>query len=73
MRIGKSQLPKLLAKRGMNQQQLAERTGISPTQISDYVASRRTMSLRNAKIISGVLGCRIEDLYEWVGNPGGEE
>lgn len=65
-RIGICQLPRLLHRQGITQQQLADRTGFSPTQISDYVTNRRMMSLTNATIIAGVLGCRVEDLYQWV-------
>lgn len=65
-RVGICQLPKLLSQRGIMQYQLSERTGISPTQISDYVTNRRMMSLKNATIIAGILGCQVEDLYTWV-------
>lgn len=66
MEIGRCKLPELLAKKGLLQNQLAEMVRLSRKQISDYATRRRIMSLKNAKIISGALGCRMEDLYEWI-------
>lgn len=69
--VGRCRLPELLAQRGLNQQELCFRTKIPAQQISDYANGRRVMSLKTAKTISGALGCRIEDLYEW--QPRGDE
>jgi transcriptional regulator with XRE-family HTH domain len=65
--IGKCLLPKLLKRRGMTQVDLAIETGISTTQINEYIAGTRKMSLANAKLIAHALGgnCHIDDLYEW--------
>ena len=34
-------------------------------QLNKYVNDRQLMSLEVAKNVSSVLGCQIEDLYEW--------
>lgn len=54
-----------LEQTGINQKQLAERVNLSPQMISHYIFMRKVMSLEVAKSISVVLGCSIEDLYEW--------
>lgn len=73
--VGRCRLPELLAKQGMTQRDLANRTGLSPTQVSDFVTRRRVMSLPSAMLIAGVLHCRIDDLYEGTRRhgSGGEE
>lgn len=58
-------LKELLRKRGMTQAKLAELMEISPQQIQHYVQTNRVMSLVVAKNISAILGCSIDDLYEW--------
>jgi transcriptional regulator with XRE-family HTH domain len=74
-KVGVCQLPRLLQRKGWTQQQLSERIGISVSQLSDYATNRRTMSLKNATVIAGALGCAVEDLYYWVSsdNQGGNE
>jgi transcriptional regulator with XRE-family HTH domain len=61
--IGRCCLQELLDGRGWNQVQLADRTGISKSQISDYINGRRKMSYKSAALIAFVLKCHIEDLY----------
>jgi transcriptional regulator with XRE-family HTH domain len=55
---------------GMTQQELANRTGITRQQISDYSTNRRVMTLRIARILaqglSSVLSTSIDDLYDWI-------
>lgn len=68
LNIGKCRLPDLLARRGWTQRDLAERCKLTPSQISDYATGRRVMSLARANLIAGVLRCRIEDLYDGLGN-----
>lgn len=63
--IGKCLLPKLLNRKRMTQADLSDKTGISKTQISEYIGNTRKMSLANAKLIAHVLKCHIDDLYEW--------
>jgi putative transcriptional regulator len=63
--FGKCLLLNLLSKRCMTQADLATITGISKTQINEYIANTRKMSLANAYLISQALRCHIEDLYQW--------
>jgi putative transcriptional regulator len=63
--FGKCLLLNLLEKRRMTQSDLAAMTGISKTQINEYIANTRKMSLANAYLISLALRCHIEDLYQW--------
>jgi DNA-binding XRE family transcriptional regulator len=64
-RVGKCLLRLRLKQAGINQKQLAERVDLSPQMISHFIAKRKTMSLEVAKSISIIVGCSIEDLYEW--------
>ena len=63
--IGKCLLLKILNHKHMSQAELSEISGISKTQINEYIGNTRRMSLGNAKLIAHVLGCHIDQLYEW--------
>jgi putative transcriptional regulator len=64
--IGKCLLQHLLNQRRMTQADLSAMTGISKTQINEYITNTRIMSLFNAKLIANALRCcNIDDLYEW--------
>jgi putative transcriptional regulator len=63
--IGKCLLLNILNKKHMTQVDLADMTGISKTQISEYIANTRKMSLSNAILIACVLKCHVEDLYSF--------
>jgi DNA-binding Xre family transcriptional regulator len=62
---GRCLLDVILKRKRKTQQWLSEDTGISKSQISDYVTNRRQMSLGNAMTIAKSLRCHIEDLYEF--------
>lgn len=64
MVAGNCRLRELLKQKGMLQRQLAELSGKSETQISDYVHNRRKMSLETALLFAKILGCHPGDLYE---------
>lgn len=64
--VGKCLIPNLLKSIDKDQTWLANKTGISRNQISDYSNNRYKTSLKNAKIIATELNCKIDDLYEWV-------
>jgi len=49
----------------MDQRELAYRLNVTPQQINKYVKNVQGMSLEVAKNISVILGCDINDLYEW--------
>lgn len=65
-KVGKCLLSDRLKKADLTQVELSELTNISKSQISEYVNNKHIMSLETARIISKVLNCYIEDLYEWV-------
>jgi ParB-like chromosome segregation protein Spo0J len=58
-------IPELLAKKGKDQQWLADMSGKAKSKISDYCTKREIMSLRTAALIARVIGCKIDDLYVW--------
>lgn len=49
----------------MTQQELANKLGVTKQQVHKYVSNRQKMSLEVAYNISIILGCSIEELYEW--------
>ncbi|AXN39813.1 helix-turn-helix transcriptional regulator [Peribacillus butanolivorans] len=59
-------LRELRESRGLTQQQLADRVGMSKSTISDYENLRNIMLVSTAKVIADELNCRIDDLYEWL-------
>ncbi len=63
--IGRCLLIHILHRLKMTQIELEELTGINRKQINEYIHNKRTMSLKNARVISKALKCHIEDLYEW--------
>lgn len=65
---GRCLLKQLLRKIGKDQQWLSDVTGMSKSQISMYVNNHRIMTVATAKTIAVAIGCKIDDLYEWVGS-----
>jgi DNA-binding XRE family transcriptional regulator len=63
--IGKCLLLHILNRKHMTQADLSDSTGISKTQISEYINNSRKMSLSNAFLIACVLKCHVEDLYDY--------
>lgn len=63
--VGRCLLRDHLKSKDMTQVQLAEKLEITEQQINKYVNNRQYMSIQVAKNISAILGCTIEDLYEW--------
>ncbi|AIY07243.1 helix-turn-helix transcriptional regulator [Paenibacillus sp. SEL3] len=62
---GKCLLKEELKSHGRTQSWLARRTGYSRQQISNWIAGRDKMSFEAAVLISRILECKAEDLYEW--------
>ena len=52
-----------LKKRGIKQKWLAEKIGVSETDISSYIANRRRPNHKRLTAMCRLLGCRIVDLY----------
>jgi transcriptional regulator with XRE-family HTH domain len=63
---GRCRLRSILELKQMTQTELANRTGLKPQKISDYVNNRQYMSMMNAARIAKALGVSIDDLYYWV-------
>jgi DNA-binding Xre family transcriptional regulator len=55
-------LSKLLFHRGMTQEELAVKTGISNVSISNYIQRKATPSSYNVHKIANALGCSMDDL-----------
>lgn len=68
IKVGKCRIQELLDAKGMTQQELAAKTGMSKTFINDKVHNRGShgMWVDSAKKIAVALGCTIDDLYEWI-------
>ncbi|WP_096465990.1 helix-turn-helix transcriptional regulator [Aneurinibacillus soli] len=64
-RAGKCLLRQRLREAKMTQQDLAHRMNKSRSQISQYVNGTRTMSLETARTIAHIVGCTMEQLYDW--------
>ncbi|WP_188735672.1 helix-turn-helix domain-containing protein [Oceanobacillus neutriphilus] len=66
MYAGRCLLGDYLGSRGWSQRYLARLSGVPTSTVSDYIRNDSLMSLNHAKNIANVLGCNIDDLYEWV-------
>lgn len=65
LQIGRCYLKQILRRKGMTQQQLADRMGVTKGMISQYATRSRVMSLLTAKQIASLLNITVEELYEW--------
>lgn len=65
-KVGRCLLRQRLREADMTQVELAEELNVTVQQINKYVLDKRKMSLQTAANVAFVLGCNIEDLYEWV-------
>ncbi|WP_411809462.1 helix-turn-helix transcriptional regulator [Bacillus haynesii] len=64
-KVGKCRIPELCSNRGIDQTQLAAKVGLTKQQITDYVSLRNKPSIERSYNLAKILGCSIEDLYEW--------
>lgn len=55
-----------LNKKSMSQNELARRTGLSKSTISDYIRGDKLMTIYNLTIICQVLECRFSDIAQTV-------
>lgn len=62
---GRCLLKSLLIQQWMTQAQLAQKSGYSRQQVSNWANNREMMSFEAAANVAFILGCHIEDLYEW--------
>jgi DNA-binding XRE family transcriptional regulator len=64
-KVGRCLLRYHLAKKRMSQQELADLVGITKQSVSRYVKDAHVMSFETAYNIAKVLGCKMEDLYDY--------
>ncbi|MFN0222140.1 helix-turn-helix transcriptional regulator [Paenibacillus sp. KR2-11] len=62
---GRCRIKPLLKRMGRTQRWLAEQTGRTEQQISDWANDRSLIHMDAAKNIAHYLKCGIDDLYEW--------
>lgn len=65
LRVGKCLLKQRLRESGLMQYELADRINQSPQMVNHYANNRKPMSLEIAVNIAKVLGCSVQELYEW--------
>ena len=63
MEIKMNRIKELLARNGRKVKWLAEQISCHPTEVSQWIAGRRTPSLPRAIKIANILGCAVEDLF----------
>ena len=58
-----NRIKELLARKGLKVKWIAEQIGCHPTEVSQWIAGRRTPNLPRAIKIANLLGCTVEDLF----------
>ena len=58
-----NRIKELLARNGLKVKWIAEQVGWHPTEVSQWIAGRRTPNLSRAIKIASLLGCSVEDLF----------
>lgn len=61
----KSRLKDVLKERGLKQSWVAEQMGIAPTIISRWANDRGKLSVEKLFELARVIGCKVDDLYDW--------
>lgn len=69
LHYGRSRLPELLKSAKMTQSDLAKRLKVSDSFVSRVISGEKRLSLLKAKEAAIILGCYVDDLYEWVKDP----
>ncbi len=65
LKVGKCLLSDRLKCADITQQELAEILHVQKSRISEYVNNKHVMNYETARNVSSILGCSMEDLYEW--------
>lgn len=60
----KSRVNELILKSGYMKKYVAKKVGITPTQLSNWIAGRSYPPLDKAYILAELLNCKVDDLYE---------
>jgi transcriptional regulator with XRE-family HTH domain len=64
-RIGRSRLPEWIKAKGWTQAEFSRRMKMSNVMTTKIINGDRVFSLTRARQASKLLGCTIEDLYDW--------
>lgn len=59
-------MPELLYAKRMTQADFARRLDMSEGYVSQLISGKSKFSLLAAKRAANILGCKIDDLYEWI-------
>lgn len=70
LRVGRCLIPDLATKAGKNQSIVAKEVGISDSYMSMIVSKKRKADLLLLKKIATSCNCKIDDLFEWIGEGG---
>ena len=62
MEVGE-RIRRIMDKRGITQEELSNKTGISQSAISRYILGKNILGLLTADKISRALGCSVDDLF----------
>lgn len=54
----------ILKEKGMTQQQLAEKMGVSPQSVNSVIRQRENTSMKKLKRYADALGVSVEELFE---------
>jgi transcriptional regulator with XRE-family HTH domain len=66
LQFGRSRLPELLHRKGMYPVDLAAALGVTESLISQVIKGKARFSIITAKNAAFILGCKIDDLWEWI-------
>jgi transcriptional regulator with XRE-family HTH domain len=54
----------LIESKGMKKKYIAKKIGITPTQLSNWLALKSYPPLDKAYLLADLLNCKVDDLYE---------
>jgi transcriptional regulator with XRE-family HTH domain len=57
-------ISELIAAKGMKKKYVAKEIGITPNQLSNWLAMKSFPPLDKAYILADLLGCKVDNLYE---------
>ncbi|MFD2330047.1 helix-turn-helix transcriptional regulator [Cohnella sp. GCM10020058] len=69
LRMGRSLLNLRIKEAGLTQAEFANRLGVGRSFVSMVASGERTLSYERAMNAARILGCKMEDLNEWIEVP----
>lgn len=67
----KCKIGKIIDEKGYRRKFIAEKMGVSPQQLSNWINERNYPTIDKAFKLAGLLNCKVDDLYEKEGEDGG--